>query len=441
MKHTSLLAGSLCALLLAAAPAAHALDIQRWPLACGGEVLLVERHDNPMVDIDVAFHAGSAHDQADKPGVADMANSLLDTGTDRHDEETLRANISDLAADISSYGEMERGGLRIRSLSQADTLKRVTVLANRILSRPRFDDAVLQREKQRAIASLKQGLTQPRFIAARTLSSLNYPDGHPYGLAALETETTLAAISRADLQDFHRRHYRAQEAVVAVTGDINRAQTEKLVRQLLAGLPEDCRAQAPQHALPAVPDKAAQHRSLPHPASQAHILLGMPLISRNDPDYHALIVGNYILGGGGFDSRLMKVLRDQKGYTYGAASSLSPLAAAGPLTIGFSTQKAQADAALTLSRQVVADFVAHGPSAEELQQAKDNIIGGFPLRFDTNAKLIGYLSVMGIYGLHDDFLHAYPARVQALTREDIRRVWQKRVPAEKLNSVIVGGAP
>ncbi|MCP2041806.1 zinc protease [Neisseria sp. HSC-16F19] len=429
---------ALALLLTAAAPTAHAIDIQRWPLACGGQVLLVERHDNPIVDIDIAFHAGSAYDHVRKPGVADMANGLLDTGTDRDDEETLRARISDLAATISSYGELERGGLRIRSLSEKATLGRVTTLANRILSRPRFDDAVLQREKQRAIAGLKQGLTQPRFIASRRLSLLNYPDGHPYGLTALESEDSIAAISRADVQDFHREHYRAQEAVVAVVGDINRADTEKLVKKLLAGLPENCRENPPHSILNATAARDGQHQSISHPASQAHIMLGMPLITRKDPDYYALIVGNYILGGGGFDSRLMKVLRDDKGYTYGAGSSLSPLHAAGPLTIGFSTQKAQAAEALAASRQVIADFIAQGPTEAELQQAKDNIIGGFPLRFDSNAKLIGYLSVMGIYGLPDDFLDAYPERVRALSREDIRRVWQQRVDTKALNSVIVG---
>lgn len=413
---------------------AHALDIQQWQLPNGARVLLVSRHNNPIVDIDIAFDAGSRRDEAGKPGVADMANGLLDSGTAENDEEQLKAKISALAVNISSYGELERGGIRIRSLSRADTLHPALALANRILVAPRFDAQVLQREKSRAAASLRQALTRPAYLAGRQLQQLNYPT-HPYGYGAHETEASLARIGRDDLVRFHARHYVTNQAVIAMVGDLNRDQADTIARTLLQGLPEQAAALP---AVPAVPPAKGQHRRLAHPASQAHIALGLPLIRRDDPDYYALLVGNYILGGGGFDSRLMKVLRDQKGYTYGAASSMNPLAQAGDFSIGFATQKASAEAALADTRQVVADFIANGPTEAELAQAKANIIGGFPLRFDSNAKLLGYLSIIGFYRLPDDFLDRYPERVAALTPEQIRSVWQRRVQPAQLNTVVVG---
>ena len=423
-------------LWLAVALPAQAFDIQRWTSSGGAKVLLVERHDNPIVDIDITFDAGSRRDAPDKIGVADMANGLLDTGTAQDDEEALRVKISDLAVTISSYGELERGGVRIRSLSRADTLNAAAAIANQMLVSPRYDDKVLQREKSRAIAGLRQSLTQPGFLAGRALDTLNYPQ-HPYGYGARENEASLAAISRADLQRFHAAHYAANNAVIAIVGDLTRAQAQQLAERLLQGLPESA---APLAAVPPVAlNKNSRNQRIAHPASQAHIMLGLPVITRDDPDYYALLTGNYILGGGGFDSRLMKVLRDQKGYTYGASSSLSPLQQAGPLTIGFATKKASAEAALADARQVVADFVAQGPTEAELAQAKANIVGGFPLRFDSNAKLIGYLSVMGFYNLPNDFLDAYPAKVEALTTSQIRAAWQRRLNPAQLNTVVVGG--
>lgn len=430
--------GSLLAALLAlAALPAQAIDIQRWTLPSGARVLLVERHENPIVDIDIAFDAGRRRDAPDKIGVADMANGLLDTGTAQDDEETLRVKISDLAVTVTSYGELERGGVHIRSLSKTPTLDAALTIANQMLVHPRYDAAVLAREKNRAVAQLKQNLTQPGFLANRALGALNYPQ-HPYGYGARESEASIAAITRVDLRRFHARHYTANHAVIAIVGAVSRAQAQSIAARLLHGLPEKGAALPPLPLPPSL--TGGRSKTMIHPASQAYIMLGVPLINRHDPDYYALLTGNYILGGGGFDSRLMKMLRDQKGYTYGASSSLSPLQQNGPFTLSFSTQKASAGDALAAARQVVADFVAHGPTAAELAQAKANIVGGFPLRFDSNAKLIGYLSIIGFYNLPDDFLDAYPGKVTALSRAQIHAAWQRRLPPEKLNTVVVGAA-
>ena len=422
-------------LLLLALPSAHALDIQRWRTAEGTTVLLVERHENPIVDISVQFPAaGSIADPQGKNGLADFAAGLLTTGTKKHDEENFNKRINDLAAQLESDNDRESSSLILRSLSRPATLRQAGELMQQALSQPRYDAEVFRRTRQQAELALRQNESQPGYIAMRESVKLDYPQ-HPYSAAAYTSVQSLQAVSLDDVKTFHRNQYAKEGAVVALVGDLNRRQADRLVGSLLKGLPE--KAQTAAKVQP-VNEQVGRRADIPFASEQAQVVMSMPLISRNDPDYYALVAGNYILGGGGFDSRLMKVLRDQKGYTYGASSSLSPLQQAGPLTIGFATQKASAEAALADARQVVAEFVAQGPTEAELAQAKANIVGGFPLRFDSNAKLIGYLSVMGFYNLPNDFLSAYPAKVEALTTSQIRAAWQRVDPSE-LNTVVVGG--
>ncbi|UOO82018.1 insulinase family protein [Uruburuella testudinis] len=415
--------------------AAQAIDIQRWTTAEGTQVLLVERPEIPIVDMRISFKgAGSAFNPAGKGEVSDFTAALLTDGTEKLDEEAFNARANDIAANIGSSGNDEGASAGLRSLSKAANLNAAVGLLNQSLTRPRFDPAVFARRKQQSITALQQNETDPGFIAARALARLNYPD-HPYGSEARTSIDSIRAVTLDDIRTFHRNHYAKSNAVVSVVGALNKRQTEALVKKALAGLPEQSSGRG---TIPAVPAPVAQQQNMPFAGEQAQILLGMPLIKRNDPDYYALVAGNYILGGGGFDSRLMKTLRDTHGYTYGASSSLVPYTEAGPLTIAFSTQKTNSKAALTAAQQVLADFIAQGPTEAELQQAKDNIIGAFPLRFDSNAKLLACLNLIGFYNLPDDYLEAYPKAIAALTTEQVKSTWQRRVNPQAMNIVVVG---
>ncbi|UOO86661.1 M16 family metallopeptidase [Neisseria arctica] len=416
-------------------PTAQAVDIQRWHTPEGTQVLLVSRHENPIVDIQIDFKgAGSAVSGKDGSEVAEFTAALLTDGTHKLDEEAFNARINELAVEVASGTGGESAYIRLRSLSNRQNLQPAVQLVNQALTQPRFAPEVFKRRQRQSITALKQNETDAGFIAGRAVTLLNYPD-HPYGASAKTNEAGIAKVGLGDIRNFHRSRYGKNNAVVAVVGDLNRHQAEILVKKVLNGLPDKAAATT---AVPAVPPHQAWQQNIPFAGEQAQIALSLPLITRDDPDYYALIVGNYILGGGGFDSRLMKVLRDQHGYTYGASSSLSPAAQAGPLTIGFSTKKASTNEALAAARKVVAEFIKQGPTEEELQQAKDNLIGGFPLRFDTNAKLLGYLSVIGVYDLPENWLDNYPKEVASLTAADIRSVWQRRVKPEDFNVVVVG---
>lgn len=412
----------------------HQLNIQSWTLQNGAKILLVERHALPIVDINVAFDAGSRRDDAQKIGVADFAGSLMDMGAGKWNEEDIRRLSSDWAVTVSSFSETEQAGIRIRSLSHKKTLQDALKLGQTILSQPTYPQAVLQREQDRAVLGWKQNQTDPQFLASQAMTRLNYPQ-HPYGYWAQENEASIKAITRQDLLDFHKRYFRPSTAVVSIVGDVNRSQANKIATQLLADLPQQT---VKLSDIPAVSLHKSQNVHINHPASQTRLELSLPVISRDDPDYFALLIGNYTLGAGGFDSLLMKELRDKRGFTYGAYSHFNPMAQKGTFSIGLSTQVANAPEALKVTQQVLADYIAQGPTEAQLQQAKNNIIGGFPMRFDTNNKLLGWLSTIGFYELPLDYLDTYPQKVQALTTEQIRDAWQRRLKVEDLNVVTVG---
>ena len=411
------------------------VDIQRWTTGNGTEVLLVEQHDNPIVDMQVNFKgAGSVFNPEGKSEVAEFTAALLTDGTEKLDEEAFNAAADDIAAQIGSSSDQESSAAVLRSLSRPETLKQAAGLLNQSLTRPRFDPAVFDRRQKEAVTALQQQETTPDYNAGRALTKLAYPD-HPYGSGANITAESIRKVNLDDIRAFHRSHYGKDNAIVAIVGDINRKQADRLVKNVLNGLPEHSSA---AKNVPPVQQQPAQRRDIPFAGEQAQVLLGMPLIKRHDPDYYALVAGNYILGGGGFDSRLMKVLRDRHGYTYGVHSTLEPATEAGMFTIGYSTQKKNTKDSLVQAQAVIKQFIEEGPTEEELAQAKANIIGSFPLRFDSNAKLVKYLSIIGYHNLPNDYLEAYPKAIGKLTVEQVKDAWQRRVKPEDLHIVVVG---
>ena len=423
-------------LALAFSTAAQAgVDIQRWTTGNGTEVLLVEQHDNPIVDMQVNFKgAGSVFNPEGKSEVAEFTAALLTDGTEKLDEEAFNAAADDIATQIDSSSGQESSAAVLRSLSRPETLKKAAGLLNQSLTHPRFDPAVFDRRQKEAVTTLQQQETTPDFTAGRALTKLAYPD-HPYGSGANVTAESIRKVNLDDIRAFHRSRYGKDNAIVAIVGDINRKQADQLVKNVLNGLPDRSKA---AHTVPPVKPNPAQRRNIPFAGEQAQVLLGMPLIKRHDPDYYALVAGNYILGGGGFDSRLMKVLRDQHGYTYGVYSSLAPATEEGTFAVSYSTQKKNTKASLADTQAVIEQFIAEGPTEAELKQAKANIVGSFPLRYDSNDKLLNYLSLIGLYDLPNDYLEAYPKAINSLTVEQVRDAWQRRVKFKDLNTVVVG---
>jgi zinc protease len=221
---------------------------------------------------------------------------------------------------------------------------------------------------------------------------------------------------------------------VAIVGDLSLDAAKALAEQLTSRLPPGGTSALPAPAQPG----PGQTVRVAFPSAQSHVLLGEAVLSRDDPDYFPLLVGNYVLGGGGFVSRLMTEVRSKHGLAYSVYSYFYPFAQRGPFQVGLQTRRDQADEALKRVKDVIARFVEQGPSEAELSAAKKSLIGGFPLRFDTNRKLLEQLAVIAFYRLPLDWLDTYPARLQAVTLAQIRETFARRVPPDKLAVVVVG---
>jgi zinc protease len=420
-------------LLLSGISLAHATPrIQQWQSASGARVYFVENHDIPMLDVSVDFAAGSGFDLEKKQGVAGLSHDLMDLGAAQLSEDDIAKQIADLGAQLGGHFDTDRAGISLRTLSSPNEREAALAVMAAVLQTPTFPEAILQREKNRSIAALKEAETKPESIASKAFNQAVF-GAHPYG--AHPEVTDVENIKRDDLLNFYRSHYAANGAIVALMGDITRAEAEAIAQRLTANLP----AGGASRILPTVTlNITASEQRIDHPASQSHILMGAPGIARNDPDYFPLYVGNYILGGGGFVSRLMHEIREQRGMAYSVYSYFMPMQQVGAFQIGLQTKKEQADDALKYVRLTLNDFVKNGLSEAELKAAKQNIIGGFPLRIDSNKKILDYLSVIGFYQLPLTYLDDFSAKIDAVTTQQIREAFQRRVHPNAMATVIVG---
>ena len=423
---------TLLALLLPAGARA-ALPIQHWTTPAGARVVFVESHELPILDIAVDFAAGSSRDPAGKAGLAQLTQGLLDQGAGGLSETEIAYRLADVGAILSGRLDRDRGGVTLRTLASADERKQALDVLTRVLQQPDFPQAVIEREKKRLIAAIREAEADPGDVASKAFYRAVY-GAHPYAHDEAGTLESVPRLTRADLAAFYRTHYGAPNAVISLIGDITRAEAEALAERLAAGLP---RAPRVPELAPPPPVVPAETR-IAHSSTQSHVLLGAVGLSRTDPDYFPLFVGNYVLGGGGFDSRLMREVRDKRGYAYSAYSYFMPLGEAGPFQMGLQTQLAQTDDALAVARATLRDYVASGPTEAELLQAKSNLTGGFPLRIDSNKKILEYLSVIGFYRLPYDYLDTWVGEVEKVDVAAVKDAFRRRIDPDKLVTVIVG---
>jgi zinc protease len=328
----------------------------------------------------------------------------------------------------------DQASFTLRTLSNKRERELALQIYGKILQQPDFPEAVLKREKARVIAGIEESLTQPESIANKNFFNALYGN-HPYSKDEDGDIAAVNSIQSADLRAFYQQHYGAKSAVIAMIGDISRAEAEAIADALAQGLPQTA---APAPLPPVSYPTAAVEKRIPHPATQAHILLGYPGIKRGDEDYFALYVGNYILGGGGFVSRLTEEVREKRGLVYSVYSYFMPLAELGPFQVGLQTKKEQSEQALQLVRSTLQTFIQQGPNEAELKAAKQNIIGGFPLRLDSNNKILEYLALIGFYHLPLDYLDNFSQRVNQVTTAQIKQAFQRRINPDNMVTVVVG---
>jgi zinc protease len=420
-----------------------AIPIQHWTQPSGAGVWLVESPTVPMVDVRIEFDAGGRRDPAAQAGLASagaamLAKGIRAVGNDPAlDENALGEAWADLGASFGGGDSGDQLSFSLRSLTYPDLLARAAALAARQLGEPAYPADVWTRERERRVAALREANTRPATVAARTYKQAVY-GSHPYGYDI--DEQTLARIAVADLQAWHARSLRACRARVSIVGAVTRAQADALATQLLARLPAGaCEALPPVAEVQSLAAAAEQH--IPFESAQAHVLIGQPGITRADPDYFTLTVGNYILGGGGFVSRLTEEVREKRGLSYSVYSYFNPGLHAGAFTIGLQTRPDQAAQAVQVAREVLRRFVANGPTEAELKAAKDNLIGGFAIRLDNNRKLLDNVANIAAHGLPLNYLDTWTRQVDKVTVADIKAAFARTLQPERMVTVVVGGRP
>ncbi|RUR71478.1 insulinase family protein [Variovorax guangxiensis] len=437
----ALIAGAVAVAGITGAQAA--LPIQHWTLANGAKIYLVSTNALPIVDAQIDFDAGSRRDPAAQAGLASVTATMVEkgvragkSGEPALDQNALGEAWADLGASFDVSTGTDRTSYSLRSLSDPALLNKAVALAAREIGEPSFPDDVWQRERERINAAIKEANTKPATVTGRAFAAGVYGT-HPYGQEV--TEETLARIDTAAMRQRYQQLMVPCRAKLSIVGAVTRAEAETIATTLLSRLPgpEACTP------LPAVAPVAAltapKNERIAFDSAQAHVLIGQPGYPRKDPDHFALTLGNYVLGGGGFVSRLMNEVREKRGLTYSIYSGFAPGLEAGAFRIGFQTRPDQAEEAVKVSREVLAKFVAEGPTAAELKAAKDNLIGGFPLLLDSNRKLIGNVANIAWHDLPLDYLDTWTARMNAITAADVKAAFQRKLQPERMVTVVVGG--
>jgi zinc protease len=433
------LAGIVAVLLagVTASRIAHAIPaIQHWQTENGARVYFFPAPELPMVDVRVVFAAGSARD-GERPGLANMTNGLLEEGAGGLSADAIAARLEGLGAELGNGALRDMAWVSLRSLSDAAQLDPAVELLSTIVSAPDFNRQDFERERERALVALRQSEQQPATVANYRFYAAVY-DAHPYATRPIGDADSLKQMTRKEIQAFYRKYYVARNALVAIVGDLDRPAAERLAQQVIGKLPAG-EAAAPVPVVP--PLKTAEVRHTFHPSKQTHVLMGQPGMQRGDPDYFPLYIGNHVLGGSGLVSRLFKEVREKRGLSYSVNSYFSPMAQDGPYTFGLQTRNDQLQEALEVMRTTLREYHETGPTEQELTAAKKNITGGFPLRIDSNSKIIDYLAMIGFYQLPLDYLDTFNDRIMAVTREQIRDAYQRRVHPQEMITVIVGGEP
>ena len=421
---------------------AHAiLPIEKLDSYKGAKAYLVQTKALPMVDIEVSIDAGDRYDPPSKSGLADMAAGLMNYGVRSGSGVLTEAQIADEIADLGANIGLSVGGeraiLRIRSLSRKDLRDRAVQLAGTMLSAPTYDPKILEREKQRTITSLLEAETKPEFVLERRFKKSVYGN---YPLADSPTVKSIGAISANDLREFHRQFYRGDRMIVSIVGDVDRAQANEIVQTLLKQIPHSGQpiAKLPDLQRSPVEPLAQREIQIPFDSQQAHIAMGMTAVARNNPDYFPLLVGNYILGGGGFVSRLMSEVREKRGLAYSVFSYFAPGKENGIFQAGLQTKNDQASLALEVMSSTIAKFIADGPTPSELVAAKANLVNGYPLRIDNNRKLLDNVSSIAWNDLPLDTMDVWTKQVEAVTLEQVNAAFQKYLAMDRMKIVVLG---
>lgn len=415
------------------AVAAPPLKIERWTMANGLVVLLVERHAIPAVEAHLVIKTGAVADPEGRAGLAALTAGLLLKGTTARSAVEIAEAIDFIGGSLTAHADDDFSTVTLTALKK-DLPAALDVMAD-ALRRPTFPAAEVERARRETLSGIRAAKDDPEDVAQKAFAPLVF-GLHPYRNPIEGLESTVPTLTREEVVAFHRTYYRPNNAILAVVGDLAAPEARRALQSALGGWEKGPIPPLTVTPAPPVADKTVA--LIDKDLTQATIILGHLGIARADPDFYPITVMNYILGGGGFASRLMTTIRDNRGLVYGISSGFDAKRYPGAFAVSLQTKTASAGEAIRAVRDELARMRTEGVTEAELNAAKDYLAGSFPLRFETNARLARLLGMVEFYGLGLRYFEEYPRAIRAVTRDDVRRVAAARLDPERAVLVVVG---
>jgi zinc protease len=421
------------AAVLGAAPRAHALEIKRMTLSDGAVLLVSEEHQLPMVTVSIAFNAGARRDPQGKAGLAVLTAASMTQGTKSIPAAEFNQKIDFMG---SSAGVSAGRDYAVASMTSLKKYEKQTLdLLAGILTSPGLRDADIERKRAEQVADIKADEEQPGYVADVSFIGGLFGAGTPYGHPENGTPESVAKLSAADVRGFYQAHYKPGGAVIAVVGDVKADEVKALLEQELAGLSGAVPAQ-PAPPAPAVP-AGVETRLIDRNVRQANIIMGFGGIARSNPDFYKIQVMNYVLGGGGFASRLMKVVRSKHGLAYSIGSMFDARKFPGPFAVVLQTKNSSSNEAIRLVLEQLREIQKTPVSDAEISSARKYLIGSFPLKIDRQSAIAGFLLQIQLNDLGLDYADKYPKLISAVSKQDVLEVAKKYLHPDSILLVAV----
>lgn len=408
-------------------------QIEQWQTPNGVKVVFYRAMEVPMLDVSLAFAAGSAYD--DKQfGLSHLTTLLMNQGNAGKDATAIAESLDEYGAQYNAEVNRDMAIFNLRTLTSQEALNQAVKTFATIIQHPDFPEEALQRGKMQTEMSIKQMQESADETANVQFFNALYQQ-HPYAHSSRGTIESIKTIQKKQLIDFYKRYFVAQNAVIVLVGAIDKSQAERIALEITKDLPKG-------EAAPSLPKASVINKpeqiQVKFPSSQTVVRLGTIGIDHQNPDYFPLIVGNYILGGGPLVSRLAIEVREKQGLTYNINSQIVPMPGMGPFLIGFSTRHNQSAKALDITQKTLDEFIQNGPSPQELSDAKQYLAGNFALSLASNKQIANILLRMRFYNLPENYLDTYVTRIQAVTQNDIKHAIQRLLNPKHMILTTVG---
>ncbi len=408
------------------------MQIQKVVSKNGIEAWLVEDHSRPILSLQFAFDGGTVQDPEGKPGVATFVAGMLDEGAGDLDSEAFQNRLEDLAAKMSINASYDNVTGSFQTLAQnRDEFFKLLRMA---LTAPHFSDKDVERIREQLVATLRVEEKDPDKVASIEWHKLAF-GSHPYARPTIGTLESVAAITPDDLHDYVKRIFARDNLKVAAVGDIDAAQLGDVLDKVFGDLPAKSNRKPVQDV---TWHNDLKQRIIQMPNPQSVVQFGFQGLKRKDPDFIPAYILNYVVGGGGFSSKLMQEVREKRGLAYSVYTYLYPLDHVGIFAGGVATENKSVGQSLDLIKAELERAAKDGLTEQELRTAKDYLIGSFPLRFDTSGKIAAQLLAIQLDDLGINYIDRRNSEIEAVTVADIKRVAKRLMEPKNLIVTVVG---